>query len=330
MVNLAARPLLDLASYARRGPGRTDRLSAGEIEHIALTIRSAPEVMIKVLPRGTQNFRSVQRHLGYIDRGGAVKLETDDGERLTGKGIEEELLESWDLDLDAHRRRSELESANGRVPPKLVHKLMFSMPAGTPPDKLLDAVRTFAREEFGLKHRYVMALHTDEPHPHVHMIVKAVGETGVRLHIRKATLRGWRREFARHLRDQGIAANATDRAVRGETRTPKLDGIYRAAQRGTSTHMRSRVYSAASELATGGLRAEPVKSQLLKTRREIEGGWRAVADALGVAGRPELAAEVRRFTNEMPPAMTEKERIAADIRGRLTTFRTADGDSIGR
>jgi hypothetical protein len=44
---------------------------------------------------------------------------------------------------------------------------------------------------------------------------------------RKVTLREWRREFARHLRDQGIAANATERAVRGDgTRPPHP--IYRA------------------------------------------------------------------------------------------------------
>jgi hypothetical protein len=30
-------------------------------------------------------------------------------------------------------------------------------------------------------------LHTDEPHPHVHMVVKAVSEHGVRLNIRRAT-----------------------------------------------------------------------------------------------------------------------------------------------
>src|SRR5437879_8525525 len=109
---------------------------------------------------------------------------------------------------------------------------MFSMPAGTPPDKVLAAVKNLAREEFGLKHRYALVLHTDEPHPHVHMVVKAIGEQGVRLHIRKATLREWRREFARHLRELGVAANATERAVRGNAHAPKVDGIYRAEQRG--------------------------------------------------------------------------------------------------
>jgi type IV secretory pathway VirD2 relaxase len=61
---------------------------------------------------------------------------------------------------------------------------MFSMPAGTPPQKVLTAVKNFAREEFGLKHRYAMVLHTDEPHPHVHLVVKAMSADGKRLNIR--------------------------------------------------------------------------------------------------------------------------------------------------
>src|SRR5204862_2043512 len=134
------------------------------------------------------------------------------------------LSEDWDLDRDKDRRDMELSSVSGRAP-KLVHKIMLSMPPGTPPDGLLKAARKFAREEFALKHRYALVLHTDEPHPHVHLVVKAVSEQGERLNIRKATLREWRREFALHLRDQGIAANATERAVRGETRTRKTGGI---------------------------------------------------------------------------------------------------------
>jgi hypothetical protein len=94
-----------------------------------------------------------------------------------------------DLDLGAHRRYTERAIAAGRKPPKLVHNLVFSMPRGTPSEKLLKAVRTFAREKFALQHRYVLALHTDQGHPHVHVVVKAESEQGVRLNIRKATLR---------------------------------------------------------------------------------------------------------------------------------------------
>ena len=191
---------------------------------------------------------------------------------------------------------------------------MFSMPAGTPPDKVLAAVKNFAREEFGLKHRYAMVLHTDEPHPHVHVVVKAVSEQGVRLNIRKATLREWRREFARHLRALGVAANATDRGVRGESRSPKRDGIYRAEHRGESRHTRARAEAVAAELLKGNLRVEAGKAKLLETRREVERGWWAVSDILVAEGRPELAAQVRRFSAQMPPPWTDRESIAEALR----------------
>jgi hypothetical protein len=263
------RPLFDIVSYARRGPGRRDRLSPSEVQQIARTVVRTPEVMVKVLSSGRQDIGAVGRHLDYLGRAGELELETDDGERMQGKGTEKALLEDWDLDLDSDRRQADLSAANGRQPPKLVHKLMFSMPPGTPPDKLQAAVRNLAREEFGLKHRYAMVLHTDEPHPHIHMVVKAVSEQGVRLNIRKATLREWRREFARHLREQGVAANATERAVRGETRTPKKDGIYRAMRRGESSHMRERVRAATAEGVIGSEHSEPGKSKLIATRVEV-------------------------------------------------------------
>jgi hypothetical protein len=57
-------------------------------------------------------------------------------------------------------------------------------------------VRNFAREEFWGQHRYAFALHTDEPHPHVHLVLKAVSEQGVRLNIKKSTLRHWWSEYA--------------------------------------------------------------------------------------------------------------------------------------
>ena len=116
----------------------------------------------------------------------------------------------------------------GRKPGKLVHNVILSMPKGIPPEKLLLASRDFAREEFALKHRYVLTLHTDQDHPHVHLVIKAVSEDGKRLNIRKATLRGWRALFAQHLRAHGVAANATERAVRGRTRSGLKDGIHRA------------------------------------------------------------------------------------------------------
>lgn len=307
------QPLLDIASYARRGSGRRDRLTPAELALIERTVRRTPEVMVKVLTKDSNNLRSVARHLDYIGRYGELGLETDDGNQVQGRDAGRALVADWDLDLDADRRDTELAPARERAP-KLVHKIMLSMPPGTPPKGVLAAARNFAREEFALKHRYALVLHTDEPHPHAHLVVKAVSEQGVRLNISKAKLREWRREFARHLRDQGIAANATERAVRGESRTSKPDGIFRAEQRGDSHRMRDHLIELASELRSGNHSAQDGKATLLKTRKDVRQGWSAVSTIVAEEGRHSLAEEVRRFAAELPPVRTQDELLLRRMR----------------
>ena len=308
-------PLLDVVSYGRRGPGHRP-LTKPELAHVSRTVRRAPEVVIKV-SGGARTFRGVQQHLEYIGREGEEQVETDDGRLLQQKDFEKALVKDWDLDLHAHRSYTQRSHAAGRRPPKLVHNLVFSMPRGTPSDKLLVAARRFALEKFALQHRYAMALHTDQGHPHVHMAVKAVSEVGIRLNIRKATLREWRRDFAQYLRDLGIEANATERAVRGEAKARKTDGIHRAILRGDSTHMRRRATEVARELATGHLTIEPGKHTIMETRRAVTAGWFGLADRLDREGHRDLATTVRRFADAMPPPTTDKEAIADSLRGMV-------------
>lgn len=87
-------PLLDIASYARRGPGRRDRLSQAELQQITRTVRRTPEVMVKVLSRGGQDLGSVRRHLDYLclRDDGELELETDDGQLISGHAVSKELL----------------------------------------------------------------------------------------------------------------------------------------------------------------------------------------------------------------------------------------------
>jgi hypothetical protein len=284
-----------------------------------------PEVMVKVLSRGGQDLKAVGRHIDYLRHraDGELEIETDDGQRVSGERVTKDLLTDWDLELDERRGRADL-GARACGSKKLVHKLLFSMPPGSPSDKVLTAVRNFAREEFGLKHRYAIVLHTDEPHPHVHMVLKAVSEQGSRLHIRKATLRHWRREFARHLRELGVAANATERAVRGQARGAKADGIYRTRLRGVSTHMFDRVSAVARELAKG-VRADHFRSgKLLRTRGEVERGWNAVSADLANQGHSDLAAEVHRFVRGMPPPQSEQESVAKELISRMSPKRSIE------
>jgi len=98
------QPLLDLASYARRGPGRDLQLSGRQIEHIARTVGRAPEVMVKVSGGGKSKGAAVA-HLRYIDRNGELDVETDSGDILKGKDVAGDLAADWDLDTAAARAR---------------------------------------------------------------------------------------------------------------------------------------------------------------------------------------------------------------------------------
>jgi type IV secretory pathway VirD2 relaxase len=285
------------------------RPSGAEIAHACRTARGAPEVVVKV-SGGARSVRGVAAHIDYISRDGEGEIETDDGRVLHEKGVGQTLLQDWDLDLDTVRRHTQRAIVAGRRPLKLVHNIVFSMPRTTPPDKLHKAVRRFASEKFGLQHRYAMALHTDQGHPHVHVVVKAVSEEGVRMNIRKETLREWRQDFAQYLRELGIEANATERAVRGVTKPRKTDGIHRAALRGDSTHYRQRALTVARELGQGGVRPEAGKAKLIHTREVVRRGWLGLADTMESRGQREDAHSIRSFVDRMPPARTEKEWIA--------------------
>lgn len=319
-------PLFNLVSYARGGPRETGgRFSQAQIDQIRRTVQKTPEAVVKVLPRDSNDLKAAGKHLDYIGRYGGLELETDEGEHLRGRRGKE-VLEDWDLDIDEARRQSKLAATKNRRPPKIVHKLVFSMPPGTPPDKVLGAVRNFAREEFYGQHRYALVLHTDEPQPHVHLVLKAVSEQGVRLNIQKATLRHWRSEFARNLRLLGVAANATERAVRGETRKAMKDGIYRASERGDSTYVRAQAEAVAAELLKRSVSAEPGKRTLVETRHQVESGWNSIANKLAKDGHPDLARDVQRFIDRMPPARTDRELIADNLLQRARGPRVQDQD----
>jgi hypothetical protein len=95
----------------------------------------------------------------------------------------------------------------------------------------------------------------------------------------------------RHLRAQGVSANATERAVRGVTRVQKLDGIYRATHDPNrhSTHMQRRAQEAAHAIRHDRLNVEPTNILLRVIRNEVEAEWHAVRKIVAREGDSELA-----------------------------------------
>jgi len=318
----SGRPLLDIFSAGRAGTQSRLHFSRAQIEQIARTVRRTPEVMVKVTGGGGSS-GAVSAHFGYISRHGELEIETDEGERIP-KEAQKEFLEDWHLELTAGQYRAGRDGKQEARKVKLVHKIVLSMPAPTPPEKVLAAARKFAREKFAVQHRYALVLHTDQAHPHVHMVVKAEGEDGRRLHVDKEMLREWREDFARMMREQGVAANATPRVARGRNKGATTDPIYRAQRRGASTALRNQVTSVVDELRRTATVKDPHRARLVETRRAIVDGWMQAADILDRQGEISLAGDVRYFAKHLPPVLTDRERIAAGILSEVDRRRESE------
>jgi hypothetical protein len=298
-----------VVSYGRAGPQMPGRFNRAQIDQISRTVRHTPEVMVKVIGGGTRR-GAVAAHFAYICRLGAEEIETDDGERIGRLEEHKRLLDDWHLELTAGQYRREKDGP-ARRPTKLVHNIVLSMPAPTPPDKVLAAARQFARQKFA-QHRYAMVLHTHQRHPHVHLVVKAENEFGRRLHIDKQLLRDWREDFARLMREQGIAANATPRAIRGVNKTTRREGIFKAQFYGKSSVMRERMIGVATELYRSGTVDGPAP-QRLETRKSLVSAWMKAAEVLDAQGEVILAGDVRYFAQHLPPVLTDRQRFAAQF-----------------
>jgi hypothetical protein len=290
----------------------------------------AKEVMVKI-SGGGRDADGVQAHFEYIDRHGKLPIETDQGEILQGKTAGTELINEWALDYgkipgSPHSRAKGKEGA--RRPPRQAFNIVFSMPAGTPPVKVLRAVKKVAREEFAHQHRYAMALHAGQKdghgkHPHVHLVVKAEHEYGgPRLNPRKADLQRWREKFAEYLIELDVAATATRRHDRGLAKTAKKTPIYRAAQRkvaqpvrelttpaGDSTFMRSKLERVRRELRAGRGETEQYRA-LLNVRAEVDERYGAAINWLRLQGREQEARRFELMQQNLPNVRTENQLIA--------------------
>jgi hypothetical protein len=341
IVRIPRNPIaLDIVSHGRRGPAAASSLAPEQVEQIKRTVRRTPEVIVKV-SGGARDAGGAKAHFDYIDRHGNQAIVTDDGRELLGKGAGAELVADWNLDLCRGQYRVRPAAGDKDRRPKLVHNIVLAMPGRTPPEAVLEAARKFARENFALQHRYAMVLHTDQKHPHVHLVVKAEHEfePGKRLHIDKAMLRRWREQFAACLREQGVAANATPGYVRGRARTAKKDPIHqrmkalrehqslppeiRERRRAPkeSTFMRAKVEAVGRELQRAGLASEPGKAKLMATREAVTHGWLVTARALRAQGEVDLAREVERFVAVLPAVRTEREQIAAGLLAQIDAQR---------
>lgn len=339
---------LNISSRGRKGPqapraGRPlfDPSSRASMDALRRTLDRVPEVMVKVTGGGRDS-GTAEAHIDYIDRHGELDVLTDGGDTLKGKDVSGFLVKDWKLDTVINQRHREAPEAGEKDKrAKLVHNIVLSMPHGAPPQKVLEAAQFFARENFAFSHRYAMVLHdpaTDPKHektesgknPHVHLVVKAVSETGERLYIRKNTLQEWREQFAQALRDRGVEANATPAAIRGKGRSSTKGAMHQHQERIekwqsdpeankkpiASSYLQGQVETALNEVVNGVAPDMSGKEMLEGTRNNVVADWYATAHALRAAGMDNDAIAVEAFIEKLPKVKTDyevlRDRVAKD------------------
>ncbi len=312
----------------RKGQGgHAATISQADKARLARVVKGAPEVMVKVskpakhdkhgnpihVSRATEAVR-VAEHLAYVSRNGKLDLENDRGEIFRGRDEVAAVCREWLAAHDEDRRNG---MASDRT--RITAGIIFSMPAQVNAEAVKDAARALAEQEFKGRHDYVMALHTDTKHPHVHVTLRTVGHDGVRLNLRKADLQHLRDTFAEKLRRRGIEAESTRRHARGATRKGEATPVYKIRKRGGKPLVDAKK---ACEVQRdlhdneGRLPQKPWDDALVSRRNRVMVTYDAAARILEQSDDPtdrELAAATKAFAARLTDVTTQRASMAQSM-----------------
>lgn len=294
----------------RSGPDHPPSLSPAAKARLSRIVRRTPEVMVKITGR-SRGIVHLKQHLDYITRNGRLLAELQDGTKIENRADLRALHDDW-LAANALTERS-------RPNPNAAQSVgvILSMPAGTPPDRLHEAARTWAREILG-NHDWLLVRHDDRDHPHVHVTARAVDHDGRRLIAGPADLQRWRETFARELRRLGIEAEATPRKARGIVQKPEVSAVHRITVRGGNSVVGKRREAEARREAADQADLTPSawERALQDRQRVIRETYLARAEQLerGSADDRRLAKDIRAFVAGMAVPLTRRQAMAAELR----------------
>lgn len=283
-----------------------------------MAARGMKQAVVKVMgfSRGAKGLKD---HLNYISREGRLPLEKDSGETVEGLEMQRELVRDWSADFDT--RMNSRDTAN----------IVFSMPPGSDPEALSNAVRMVGDDYFA-GHEWVFAIHKDTKHPHAHMSVKMRGwERGEKLQLRKADLYELREKFAEASRKQGVPLAASSRAARGVGHKAVRQALRHLRARGIVPEVQK---SAAQELGRElerGLPEEKPWEEAMRERNDAERqAYREDAQSLRAAAAQEDAAsreaflaaarDLDTFAKNMPKPKTRRQAFLERV-GRQLAIR---------
>ena len=284
------------------GGSRSPSLSPAAKARLSRIARGAPEVMVKITGR-SRGVVHLKQHLDYITRNSRLQAELQDGSKVETRADLRALHDDWLAANILGERGGHRPGAAQSV------GIILSMPEGTPPDRVHDAARSWARATLG-DHDWLLVRHDDRGHPHVHVTVRAVGPMGKRLTAGPADLQRWRETFARELRGLGIEAEATPRKARGIVRKAEASAVYRIAARGEEPVVARRRAREMKRADKGPPMESPTWERAIQARqRSIQRAYLMQAADLerGAPDDRQLATKLRAFVAELPAPLTRHQ-----------------------
>jgi hypothetical protein len=282
---------------------------ADGLKTISRITTRTPEVMVRISSKA-RGAKQVLSHLQYITRDGKLMAEDEHGRDIDGKAMVKDIASAWMEGSMLGRRSNSRDTVN----------IILSMPPNTDRDKLLAAARQFARLTFGGSHSYILVRHDDTEHPHCHLAVRSLGVNGRRLNPKRNDLQDWRTVFADACRQQGLAAEATPRRIRGVVRKPMKQAVLHADRARRSTVQRAKVRDALNAMAHAETQVSEHEQAALNAQQQARMDWQKLAEQLAQTSEATgqtLAVQIKRFLAEMPSAETERMQIDKQIRPHL-------------
>lgn len=288
--------------------------SARALQTIDRTAKRTPQVMVKITSR-IHDAGSTVGAMTYIGRVGMsdrepIGIETSEGKHLVDAHDMLMLAREWQQweQVDEARRKGATAIA-----------MVFSMPPGTDPEKVRDAVRELAENDMANR-RWVMALHTDQDHPHVHLLIAGRDNDGRRFNPNREFLQHCRERFAENLRARGIEADATPRKARGYP--PKTDPtpVVKMRERGVvpdADKGRRDMIAPKSDAPDQLVRREKARSKTVANMTLVRGVYqRAIAELEAHGGQEEAqrAKALRAFVDAMPGALDARSEIVERLK----------------
>lgn len=287
--------------------------SAAAKARLSRVATRTPEVMVKITGHA-KGAKQLKAHMDYMTRESTLTAFNERDEVVGDADSLKEIRDDW-LSDEQHGRK------NGR----LSTNIALSIRNGDR-EALLGAGRAFAAQAFD-GHDYLIVMHTDTQHPHLHLTVRNRAEDGSRLHVPKGKPQEWRETFAAELRERGINAEATSRAERGKTRKGERAGIRHIRERKTPEHDKSAVAQAMGPDKRSD-QDQPWRPKIRERQSMVRTQWRQVIGELEQGGEADqqLAKQAQQFVAQMPAVETREDALRREIAASQKTDKTADKD----